>query len=705
MNGGRAPGIALDFPAIGCIIMFVFACPAPFAGRRESEERSAAETPLPLSGVRFTRRYTRYSNRRTRIQTQRLIRAWLAGGGLALALLAAVCLFFSGGGRPRFEKGDFLVCVNGGGSVELYWPGASDQAIYEVEVRCGEVRSEKYCSRPAARFSGLPAGEELYVQVQAVAEGKSLFGKPRQVESWKTLKAKVSLPESLPAPEVTGSLKAGTASLRITGGGDLYEVFRTYELPAEGTANSVPVASAGAEELTVPLEGGLLRQLAVRMGWRQRGFVLCGPAAIPVEAGEPDLPKEGALSLAYRETAPRVYVLEWEGTQCVRFEVQRWAEGDWETLVQLAPGAHMRYDAGRLRSGSYHRFRVAALGGEGAVVKEEEVSFYASISPLYSTVWPIQSLTLYEDPGKGERLASVPGGTALCVLAEEGDWFRVRYGEEYGWLDSRFCMVNLPEYVGDYCAYDITNSYDSLFAVHGSPIRQITHQVVSGFENVRTEDGEFLVPYLYPCAKKLLAAAQTAREDGFRLKIYEAFRPQRATRFCYDTAEKQMNDPALTETGQQVGGTLYKLMTDNGRFGLGSFLARTISSHNRGIALDLTLERLDGGGELEMQSVIHDLSWYSETSLNNLNAKLLEGYMTGVGMTGLSSEWWHFQDDGARAAIGLNSSLYEGISAEGWTQDDGGWRYRRANGSFLRNTSAVLDGRTYSFDADGYAAG
>ena len=365
----------------------------------------------------------------------------------------------------------------------------------------------------------------------------------------------------------------------------------------------------------------------------------------------------------------------------------------------------MRYDAGRLGSGSWNRFRIAAVNGDGTELQAGEASFWASVSPLYSTAWPIQTLPLYENPGKGDRLASVPGGTALCVLAEEGDWFRVRYGEEYGWVDSRFCMINLPEYIGDHCSYDITNSYDSLFAVHGSPIQAVTHGTLPGYENVRLEDGTFLVPYLYPSAKKLLTAVRAAEADGLRLKIYEAFRPQRATRYSYDETEKQLNRPALTESGGQVGMTLSKLMTDNGRFHLGSFLARTISSHNRGIALDLTLEKIDGGGELEMQSGMHDLSWYSETYLNNLNAKLLAGYMTAVGMNGLNSEWWHFQDDDTRKAIGLNSSLEQGVSPQGWTQDDGGWRYRKADGSFARDTALTIDGRAYTFDKAGYAAG
>lgn len=427
------------------------------------------------------------------------------------------------------------------------------------------------------------------------------------------------------------------------------------------------------------------------------------PGASPAE--DLELPDGGSLSLTYRETGPRLCVLEWEGVRCDHFEVQQWTGEGWRTAALITPEEHLRYDPGRLGSGSCNRFRVAAVNGDGAERQAEEVSFWAPVSTLYSTVWPIEDMNFWEEPGGGARLGSIPAGTTLCVLAEEGNWFRVRYGEEYGWVDNRYCMINLPEYVGDHCSYDITNSYDSRFAVHESPIREVTHQVLPGYEDVRTAEGTFLVPYLYPCAKKLLTAAQAAEADGLRLKIYEAFRPRRATRFSYDTTEEQMNSPALTESGGQVGMTLSRLMTDNGRFRLGSFLARTISSHNRGIALDLTLEKLDGGGELEMQSGMHDLSWYSETYRNNSNAKLLEGYMTAVGMKGLSSEWWHFQDDDTKNAIGLNSALENGVSPEGWTQDDGGWRYRTADGSVARDTVLTIDGRDYAFDKEGYAAG
>lgn len=656
---------------------------------------------------RYTRRqYFHFTpRRRTRGQLRRLAQAW-AFAIAALLVLTAAVLLLSGGGRPGFEAGSLLVCANGDGTVELYWPETTaPSALYQVEIARGGTRETRRCSRPSLILSGLPAGEELEVRVRAVADGKSLLGKARELESWKAFRAKLVLPQELEAPETTGTQAAGTVTLSWTGGGEVYEIFQTYESSSPGAAGSVPVASTGGLELTLPQEGG--GQFRVRAGWKRRGFVLCGPASVPkfpqvVSPGGQALPEAAPLSLTYQETAPRLCVLEWNGAQCHHFEVRR-REGDsWRTVARLAPEAHMRYAPERLGSGSWNRFQVAALDENGTELQAEEVSFWASVSPLYSTVWPIEGMNFWEDPGRN-RLGSIPAGTMLCVLAEEGNWFRVRYGEDYGWVDSRYCMIDLPEYVGDYCAYDITNSYDSLFAVHGSPIRNVTHQVLPGYEHIRMPDGTFLVPYLYPCAKKLLTAAQAAQADGLRLKIYEAFRPQEATRFSYDTTQAQMNEPALTESGGQVGMSLFRLMTDNGRFGLGSFLARTISSHNRGIALDLTLE--NEGEELEMQSVIHDLSWYSETYRNTLNAKLLAEYMTGVGMKGLDSEWWHFQDDASRSAIGLNSALDKGVSPEGWIQDDGGWRYRRSDGSFVRSASQEVDGRLYAFDEEGYAAG
>ena len=604
------------------------------------------------------------------------------------------------------------------------------------------------------------------------------------------------------------------------------------------------MASTGEKqvELTVRKTGGDLAlpgydhplEIHVRAAVRGEGYLLCGPASNGIRVERQDLLGDD-LNLVSRETEPLAYTLEWDETRGEYYELQEWSPEGWTLLETLDPAESFAYELGRLGSGSHHRFQVVAKDKNGTVRSSEEAEFFVSVDPLYATIWPIIDQPFYEKADSAAAaLGKIPGGTALCVLEESGDWFQVRYQDQYGWVDSRFCMINLPEYVGDHCSYDITNSYRSVFKVHENPIALITDQVVKGFEHMREEDGQFLVPYLYPCAKKLLSAAQAAEADGYRLKIYEAFRPNEATRFLYDTTAGQLDWAALVydeeenedgtfnaldpvtgwvvdladgllidpETDEKIsredlalrqaeeaeeameedgvppegglmlgavvpeteeplappqdpsqpfftlpeegeGGSLdpaeapqpvpqpspepapqpegetpegeppedveepeyetyFQIMTNNGRFNLGSFLARVASAHNRGIALDLTLERIDSGEELAMQSAIHDLSWYSAAYLNNDNAKLLEKYMTATGMRGLSSEWWHFQDDETREAIGLTSYLFKGVDLSGWTRDDRGWRYRDADGSVYKNTAFTVDGTRYTADQDGY---
>ena len=84
------------------------------------------------------------------------------------------------------------------------------------------------------------------------------------------------------------------------------------------------------------------------------------------------------------------------------------------------------------------------------------------------------------------------------------------------------------------------------------------------------------------------------------------------------------------------------------------------------------------------------------------NAKILEKYMTDAGFAGLSSEWWHFQDNETRESINLTTYLEGGVSVEGWKCNDRGWRYRLANGEYLKDTTQKIDSTEYSFDEKGY---
>lgn len=749
---------------------------------------------------------------------------WLIPAAVLVLAAAAAAYFFTPGlSRPRTGTGDLLLTVQEEGTVLLTWPEPSGGALSRVTLRSGEGEewTLEESRETSAVLDAALLDHPLHITVQAAVRVKNLLGIERELVSRDALAVTVQ-PYAAPRPVLKGEAsKPGELKLSWTDRGS-YELGIMEEgicRPFKQVGDCGSVLTFG-ETGELPLPGyddpSQITLRAVREG---EGYLLCGPWAEPLQVMRESL-LGSELSLECQSLGERLYALRWNETKGDRYEVQEWSagEGRWETLAQVARTDPLRYETGMLRSGSDHRYRVVSLGGDPAdPVEPAELSLRAEISTRYATVWPVVDVDFFEDAALTGSLGRIPAGMALCVLEEQPDVFQVRWKDRYGWVDSRFCMINLPEYIGDVCAYDITNSYSSIFMVHDSPIRDITGQVIQGFEGICTEEDGFLVPYLYPCARKLLTAAQAAEQDGYRLRIYEAFRPNEATRFLYDTTLEQLNyplpefdeetgeyvfyeppeepeetveaignvpeDPEASENGtdpvlpeedvpalpasleedtavhpeenEDAAGledpepqlpptledgepqlpdgelqlpdgesgllpvdnpsdvpeedlpeepTFLQVMTD-GRFGISSFLAAAVSNHNRGIALDLTIEYLDGR-PLDMQSAMHDLSWYSAAYLNNANAKLLASYMTmpGVAFRGLTSEWWHFQDDDTRDVLSLGSYLYKGVTAEGWTRDNIGWRYRDADGNYLRDTTIKADGKLYTLDADGYAA-
>lgn len=737
---------------------------------------------------------------------------------LLLAAALAAYFFTPGASRPQTGTGDLVLTVEEDGTVLLAWPEPSGGALSRVTLRSGDGEEQllEESRETSAVLDAALLAQPLHVTVQAAVRARNLLGMERELVSRDALAVTVQ-PCTAPRPVLEGEAgEPGELKLSWTGRG-------SYELGVleEGVCRSFKLAEDGSALLTFGEEGELPlpsyddpAQIALRAVQEGEGYRLYGPWSAPLPVMRESL-LGSELSLECQSLGERLYALRWNETKGDRYEIQEWSagEGRWEILAQVPRTEPLRYETGMLRSGSDHRYRVVSLGGDPAEpVDPAELSFRAEISTRYATIWPVVELDFFEDAALTGPLGRIPAGTALCVLEEQPDVFQVRWKDQYGWVDSRFCMINLPEYIGDVCAYDVTNSYSSLFMVHDSPIQNITGQVIQGFEGIRTEEDGFLVPYLYPCAQKLLTAAQAAERDGYRLRIYEAFRPNEATRFLYDTTLAQLDHPVPEideETGEYVfyeppeepeepvetgengpefqeppeggpapaeappedlsdetgpvlpeedavphpeesgepgtpedpdpqlppsqeegapqpsdgesgllpeadplqppeeeppeGPTFRQVMTD-GRFGISSFLAAAVSNHNRGIALDLTIERLDGS-PLEMQSAMHDLSWYSATYLNNANAELLASYMTmpGVAFRGLTSEWWHFQDDDTRAELGLGSYLYKGVTAQGWTRDEIGWRCRDAAGHYLRDATVKMDGKRYTLDAAGYA--
>ena len=646
----------------------------------------------------------------------------------ALIVVAAGLSFlipWLGAATEMPELVELSVLSDGAGEYTLSWSEAEGVTEYRIGIaeagEEGELLSEFDVSGSSAELTGLPEGRELSITVTPLGRWRSFVGGEFLRPGRNPAAGHVVLsPLELKDVEYVIDDTAQTLSVSAEPGSG-----RRYEL-VQVTGDGEQRLSIGTGTQSVSFgEGGSLPMpeygeeytFTVRAVEHFEGCMLIGEAGESVTVDRESL-LPGVLELECEDLGGNSYSLSWNETKGGGYEVQQLVGDTWETLSSVERDGERVYLTGMLPSCREQTFRVVTVGGaipEGAEYAAEpaEVNFRTELSSLYCTIWPLTELTLYKEADSAsEALGTIPAGSTLCVLAEEDGLFRVRYDGRYGYIDSRYCLINLPEYLGDLISYYITNSYASLYAVHGYEIPKVTGTVIVGYEHVRLAEGVYLAPYLYPCCEKLYTAANSAIEQGYRLKIYDSYRPNRATRDIYDKAEVLANEPVpeldiygevpedLPELAEGEVLTYIRLW-EEGSYGLPNFLAQHGSAHNMGIALDLTIETLEGK-ELEMQTDMHDLSVYSTIWHDNSEALVLESIMKDAGFGGLTSEWWHFQDNETRDALSLNIYMYNGVSAEGWIADDTGWRYRRADGSFVTG-SAEIGGVSYDFGEDGYS--
>lgn len=638
-----------------------------------------------------------------------------------------------GGMKPGLGRGDLKICLDQD-QMSVSWPApinASACRLYKYDTEKKEYVLYGEFKETGTTMTGVRANEEILLQLEAVRYTVNWLGKPCERVSRK--KSVTVRPMQLSSPVLQEDLDPEKMTLTVnwdSGTGNLYEVCMLDEFNRWQTITETGLDSISLDfgkDLDMP-DQEHPTSLAVRTMRRGKGCVYYSALSDVVVVERDDL-SGTLLALNCEEIGNRIYRMTWAETRGDTYEVQQWSaqENDWVTKKVVDWSEERVYETDRLPSGTLVYFRVVAYHAgeqkheEDFTVEPDVLSFRTEVSPLYCTIWPIMELDLLADAQSGTSVARIPAGEALCVLSEENGRFQVRYQGVYGYVDSRYCMINLPEYLGDWCEYDIANSYSSIFRVHGYDIPGITDTVVKGYQNIHLDHDDFLVPYLYPCSQLLLQAAKDVREDGYTLRIYDAFRPNEATRFLYDKMSTLLNTGVSGEVTVLNGNSVFGQELAAGDFGdtaqnqptfgqvmmnsqyqLSWFLAASVSAHNRGIALDLTLVDLDTDELVGMQTDMHDLSWYSSSAENNENADLLALYMKRLGFNGIASEWWHFQDDDTREAIGLNSYLSQGVAITGWKKDDTGWRYRLADGSYYRSTTATISGESCTFDVNGY---
>ena len=138
-----------------------------------------------------------------------------------------------------------------------------------------------------------------------------------------------------------------------------------------------------------------------------------------------------------------------------------------------------------------------------------------------------------------------------------------------------------------------------------------THQVIYNFTTAIARAGT---------AKKLAKANSLLRAQGYRLKIWDAYRPVAAQARLYDVYP----DPSF-------------VAKPNPNF-----------SHQKGVTVDVTL--CDAAGkEVEMQTEFDDFTVaahrdFDRTPLQEKNYQILNQAMQAAGFFGYENEWWDYRD-------------------------------------------------------------
>lgn len=126
----------------------------------------------------------------------------------------------------------------------------------------------------------------------------------------------------------------------------------------------------------------------------------------------------------------------------------------------------------------------------------------------------------------------------------------------------------------------------------------------------------------YGTVKKLAAAQAALLQEGYCLKIWDAYRPVRAQFRLWEVCPNPVY-VANPNTGY--------------------------SSHSKGNTVDVTLVRADGT-EVLMPSGFDDFSALADRDYSDVsqeaarNAALLEQVLEQSGFIGYSGEWWHYSD-------------------------------------------------------------
>ena len=193
------------------------------------------------------------------------------------------------------------------------------------------------------------------------------------------------------------------------------------------------------------------------------------------------------------------------------------------------------------------------------------------------------------------------------------------------------CYSNASE-----ISYDKTD-FVPIYTVIDDAVYDIRYYSPNNFTGNKINGYKAPVAYMTKEGAMALAiAASDLRNQGYRLLIWDSYRPQKAV----DNFVEWINN-SKNEGDRTFYPGLKKSDLLEGQY----IMAK--SGHTRGSTVDLTIIKKDGsfvdmGGTFDLFSEISHPDYKKLTREQKKNRKILHDAMIKAGFKGIDSEWWHF---------------------------------------------------------------
>ncbi len=309
--------------------------------------------------------------------------------------------------------------------------------------------------------------------------------------------------------------------------------------------------------------------------------------------------------------------------------------------------AYVKDEAGNVSPVITGSFKTNKAGNvPQSCLPDEENIQSRTLEGVHGTV--MAGVGIYKDWSTQNPTDTIKAGNIYEILGSRNganniEWWAVKYTsngqEKCGWMRTdTYAAIDMSEYLKGLVEFDIYNTYSSQYK---TTYKGETFSP-SSIKNKKLYSNDYRPIGVYSFAKQLKQAAQSARNDGYTLVVYDAYRPRGVTQKLYEAYNSLY-----------YGNT--KVQAAMNPYALGWYLSTGPSAHNTGCAVDISIKGAT------MPTDMHELSAAASKKNNNDFAKKLASYMVNAGLKTISSEWWHFEDNDTNKSCDHPTSCHQRI--------------------------------------------